>query len=384
MGIARAVPAGGDAEADGHLVLFARDLDGGVRDLFPKSFRTDPSSGEIGVWADDEEFFTAEAASDVGSTDFLTEDAGDGSEDDIADEVAVGIVDLFEVIDVADDEGEFGILLGGFLPAVAHGFLGEAPVGELSEFVGHCGAVEFAIGDCEFGEVLLEGFFLGGDAGAELKDALCGAEAEQAGTFRAGENDVIVDAGIESVEEFAGVGVRRGEEEEGHSAALIASHRFAQFEGFGVVGISEGDDDLGGVGDGEGEGFANGTGTDDGVAGTSKPGFEGAGGAGFGFEDEDNGAGGTGGIGVEGGGFGGRGGEFGAGLGFRIVLWSSLGWGGFRGGFRCGDVQEGTPFSPGSPDGGEGGDDMVFADIESGESITDVGGKLIGGGEVIV
>src|SRR5690606_31188022 len=60
----------------------------------------------VGFFADDDELFAAETADRVGVALHAAEDVREALDDEVADVVAVRVVDALEVIDVADEHAE--------------------------------------------------------------------------------------------------------------------------------------------------------------------------------------------------------------------------------------------------------------------------------------
>ncbi len=202
----------GDAEAAGDFRGPAVVGEGSGLNGFAGAFGEGGCADEADAGGEDDEFFAAVAADDVfGAADFL-ESVRDAAEDFVAEEMAVGVVDVFEVVDIGEDAaegpgragdgGEFGgeaVVEVGAGPetgeAVDHAFAGE----EVHEVFGaECAADAGA----EFGEV--EWF---GDvvdcAEFEATDAIFGggdAAEEDDGDAKGGRVLLQVTADVEAVE----------------------------------------------------------------------------------------------------------------------------------------------------------------------------------------
>ncbi len=100
--------AGGYAEAGGdlHEGFSIHDMGGlhGAAQLLGAA----AGAFKVGVGKDDEEFLAAVAANRVVGADGLAEDCGHFFENPIANHMAEGVVDGFEVVDIGEDDAERG------------------------------------------------------------------------------------------------------------------------------------------------------------------------------------------------------------------------------------------------------------------------------------
>lgn len=84
-------------------------------ELGANSVRDDPCFLDVGVVENDRKFFAAVAGGQIGLAQVVLKAFGDLSEDFVSDRMSVGIVDVFEVIDVReqDAEGALGAFVSG-------------------------------------------------------------------------------------------------------------------------------------------------------------------------------------------------------------------------------------------------------------------------------
>ena len=123
--------ADADAEAHRNRNLFSV-VDNRFRfERFPNPFCNGHCAGSVGGRKDDQEFLTAIAPERVVGTYAALDALGGFGEDSVTSEMAMGIVDVFEVIDIEQDDREgvaFARLAGAFAAKCveAHAAVGDA------------------------------------------------------------------------------------------------------------------------------------------------------------------------------------------------------------------------------------------------------------------
>jgi hypothetical protein len=96
----------GESKADGHGESAGVGFNRFAGHREAQTLRQFGESGGVATRDDDEKFFAAVAACAIVTTNDKGETAGDLEQDFVADEMAIGIVDEFEVIDIGHDETE--------------------------------------------------------------------------------------------------------------------------------------------------------------------------------------------------------------------------------------------------------------------------------------
>lgn len=185
---------------------------------------------DAGLIHDDDELLSAVAACDVGVPEFTVEHHGDALEDDVADGVAIGVVNGFEVVGVdhGDREGPVAaegpgeVLLDAAVEVLAVPESGEAvdlgTLGEHADEVVHAERGSHA--DSEFGDVeglhhvidgaeVEGGDFVGG--GVEAREDDDGDVAGLVAVLEESEDLEAVDAGHVEIEEDEGGGSDGGD-----------------------------------------------------------------------------------------------------------------------------------------------------------------------------
>lgn len=195
------------ADADGEGEVAGGGGAGGFADVLAGAGGEGVEAGLSGLdGEDDEEFLAADATDGVVLAEGGEEELGGFAEDDIADGVAVGVVDAFEVVDVGHEDAEVFLLAHGagvfagedFHDAVAIPEAGEGIDEGAASFGGELGE-EFVLG-------ILEGvgIELGFGEGCEIAEGLEVFVGKLAGLVVDGAEDA--DAGaIEGLEGMTGV-----------------------------------------------------------------------------------------------------------------------------------------------------------------------------------
>ncbi len=192
--------ADGDGDGDG----FALVLEAAFFDEAAAAFGDagEHVFGDVGQ--DDDEFFAAPTSHEVEGAQAVVEGLGDHAEHVVADGVAVGVVDVFEVVDVDKQHAEAPVVAAEFFEGVVEGHEGVAAVADAGEGAEQGHFFEFF--DVLFflyvGAVFAEDFECADDVAAGVA---YGADATQGG-------DVAVVVVLQENFEVAGLGVFQGEE----------------------------------------------------------------------------------------------------------------------------------------------------------------------------
>ena len=201
------VEVDGDAEAAGDLDGAGAGFDGGLGDGGAEIFGAFEAVGERAVGENDDELFTAVAAGKVVGAGVVGDALGDFLKDGVADEMAMAIVDGFEVIDVGHEDGDGEAFALGAEEFFAEGFEDGAAVEEAGEAVAGGLFVECQVsglGDLdsflELGGALVDALLE--DAGAldEVADAEavgCGAEDQDGDNAETAEEIGLPEMGAE-------------------------------------------------------------------------------------------------------------------------------------------------------------------------------------------
>jgi len=96
--------ARGDADAARHIDRFAESADAYLRDAFHDALRNGSRRGGIGAAQDHDKLFAAVAADDIGLAQFRVNGIDDGAQARIARLMPEGVVDLFEVIKIDEQQ----------------------------------------------------------------------------------------------------------------------------------------------------------------------------------------------------------------------------------------------------------------------------------------
>jgi hypothetical protein len=169
----------------------------------------------------EDEFFAAKAGDDVVlATMCGLEDAGELDEHLVASDVAMGIVEVLEVIDVGHDERDGGAIEGGLMPCCFEAGVEVTAVGKTGEAVAEGERVEIIVEARElFGAELFAEEEDVGEAVGELdavvgdggEDGAAGDEGESADLFAVGEKEIVVEVGGVGDEESGDEGEVEGQ-----------------------------------------------------------------------------------------------------------------------------------------------------------------------------
>jgi hypothetical protein len=156
------------ADGDGHVVGLDADRFGGRE---AHSFAEAERAFEVRTGENDKELFASPAPCDVSDTKGLTQSVGEHPEDDVAAVMALGVVDMLEMVDVEQDDREGIAVARGDFEVVQELSFEVPAVRKTGEHVGSADLLEL--------EVALP------QVGLELFDADGGADAsEKLGRFK--------------------------------------------------------------------------------------------------------------------------------------------------------------------------------------------------------
>jgi len=125
-----------------------------------ETFGEEDNVGSLGEGENDDELFTAVARYEIGFAGVFAEEVGHGAEHIVACGMAVGVVVLFEVIDIEEDEREGEIVASGALELFVEAFFEDAPVFESGEAVEGCEGFEEDVGFVQAFLLLANFFFV--------------------------------------------------------------------------------------------------------------------------------------------------------------------------------------------------------------------------------
>ena len=130
---------------------------GSIHDLFfqlvPEAFRRDAGGFQRGVRENDHELLAAEPAAEVGGAESGAADFGEADQDEVADGMAVAVVDAFEVIDVHQADGQWSLMPQILLEFTLPGFQQIASVAEPRQGIGGDQTQQFRLHVAAFGDV---------------------------------------------------------------------------------------------------------------------------------------------------------------------------------------------------------------------------------------
>jgi hypothetical protein len=125
----------GSSDRDGEVDGGRSNRDGGGGDEPSAPFGNGLEARGIDILGEHEELFAAPAAYAVVGSKAVGEGIGDSFEDDVADRVAIGIIDVLEVVNIEEEHSYFSLKFAGFLYRLVDEHLDMAAVGDACEVI---------------------------------------------------------------------------------------------------------------------------------------------------------------------------------------------------------------------------------------------------------